>query len=222
MVEFLRYVLIKPNHIRKRILGTIERIKKVGDDNEDKFLAYLDSKNRDYISYKDDFGFVDMMGVDALVKKENQYYPIQIKSSEDGASGELAIWEYQEEGCDCFVAYKKNGNWKVIDKPIGVSKKQESLDITKTSNKKGTYSINCKSLNPFSPNNGKDFYYYCNDSRVDEFKRIPKNAKQIEFLVKNKIMFVADMNKTIISVQKNSVRELKNGGYIQTLFFKIK
>lgn len=220
LVEFLRDVMIKPNHIRRRILGTIEKIKNAGDKNEDEFLAYLDSKNKDYISFKDDFGFVDMMGVDALVKKENQYYPIQIKTSERGASGRLKIWDYQEGGCDCFVAYKKSGAWKVIDKPIGVPKKQESLDIIKTVNKKGTYQINCESFRPYSPNNGKNFYYYCNNSRVDEFQKIPKNAKQIEFLVKNKVMYTADLSKTIINVQKNSVKELPYGGHVQTLFFK--
>lgn len=220
LVEFLRDVLIKPNHIRRKILGSIEKIKNAGDKNEDDFLDFLDSKNKDYISFKDDFGFVDMMGVDALVKKDSVYYPIQIKTSERGASGSLKIWDYKENGCDCFVAYKKNGDWKVIDKPIGVSRKQDSFDVINTSNKKGTYKINCESFKPYSPNNGNNFYYYCNNSRVEELQRIPKNAKQIEFFEKNKLVFTVDLNKTIISVQKNSVKESPYGGYYHTVYFK--
>ena len=82
----------------------------------------------------DDFGIVDMLGIDVLVFRDGQYFPLQVKSSERGASGNLKIWDYNQGSCKCFVSYKKLGNWYETDKPIGVSKKVEPETIIQKSN----------------------------------------------------------------------------------------
>jgi hypothetical protein len=219
-VGYLRDVLVKPNHIRKKIVDTIEKIKIVGDKNEEQYLNYLSEKGEKFIPFGDDFGIVDMLGIDVLILRDGQYFPLQVKSSKSGATGSLNIWQYNQGGCKCFVSYKKDGEWYEIDKPMGVSKKVEPEPSIKKSNKKGTFTVNCKTLTPWSPDN-INYYKFCNGSSVSA-EQIPKSAKYVEIVQGGKVRDLIDVESTIIKTKKNDTKTGRYGDIIYTIFYKIK
>jgi len=219
LVGYLRDVLIKPNHIRRKIVDAIENIKSKGDKNEEEYLNYLSQEGERFIAFGDDFGIVDMLGIDVLVFRDGQYFPLQVKSSERGASGNLKIWDYNQGGCKCFVSYKKLGNWYETDKPLGVSKKVEPEPSIQKSNKKGTFTVNCKTLTPWSPDN-INYYKFCNGSSVSA-EQIPKSAKYVEIVQGGKVRDLIDVESTIIKTKKNDTKTGRYGEINYTIFYKI-
>jgi hypothetical protein len=219
LVGYLRDVLVKPNHIRRKIVDAIENIKSKGDKNEEEYLNYLSQEGERFIAFGDDFGIVDMLGVDVLVFRDGQYFPLQVKSSERGASGNLKIWDYNQGGCKCFVSYKKLGNWYETDKPLGISKKVEPEPLIQKSNKKGTFTVNCKTLTPWSPDN-INYYKFCNGSSVSA-EQIPKSAKYVEIVQGGKVRDLIDVESTIIKTKKNDTKTGRYGDINYTIFYKI-
>ena len=222
IVDFLRDMLIKPNHIRRKIINSIELTKKKGDDNEDKYFKHLDDIGEKYISFRDDFGSVDMLGIDALIYRDGQYFPVQIKSSEYVAKGDLKIWKYNKGGCKCFVAYPKTTkstgetNWYYIQKKSSA----EIDDIVKTSEKKGTFTIQCSNIKPWNKPNSNIWYNYCNGSSKSA-EEIPSRYKFVDFMVNGKIVDRIDRELTQVLTKANSKKESVYGNITYTLYYKI-
>lgn len=225
IVSFLRDVLIKPGHIRKKIINSIELTKKKGDDNEDEFFNHLDSEGEKYISFRDDFGEVDMLGIDGLIFKDGQYFPLQIKSSETAAKKNLAIWKYNNGGCKCFVSYPKvnrqdnTKEWKYIEKKSKPAV-QDTSDISKNSNKKGTFTVQCDSIVPWNKPNSKIWYNYCNGSSKSA-EEIPPRYRFVDFIAKGKVVDTVDRELTQILTKPNSKKVSYYGNITYTLYYKM-
>jgi hypothetical protein len=142
-----------------------------------------------------------------------------VKSSKSGATGGLKIWQYHQGGCKCFVSYKKDDEWYEIDKPMGVSKKVEPEPLIKKTIKKGTFTVNCKTFTPWSPDN-INYYRFCNGSSVSA-EQIPKSAKYVEIVQGGKVRDLVDVENTIIKTKKNDTKTGRYGDINYTIFYKI-
>ena len=219
LVPYLRDILIKPNHIRRKVIDSIEFVKRKGDETEEKYLVYLSETGERFIPFGDDFGIVDMkLGVDILKYENGEYFPVQVKSSFEQANKDfLAIWNYVEPGCKCSTVYPIRGNkgWgEIVNKKPKKSDDVVNLSIQKV--KKGSYDVNCKSLVPQVRDTGK-VYYYCNDTTISS-KSIPDRYKFVQFFVGGRLKDTVDTSKKTLWTIKRT-KEIKGVTYY-TIYYQ--
>ena len=87
------------------VILTIKETSRVGLKTENDFEEFLKSKNVEYKNFAGDFSFVDLMGVDFLVKDKNGLWvPIQVKSNKGAC-------RINDKFCQNYcVAPNKDGN----------------------------------------------------------------------------------------------------------------
>ena len=124
----------------------------------------------------------------------------------------LAIFKSKSEKLSFFYSYTCTG----ITKFLG---NYGSSYIIQKSNKKGTFTINCKTLTPWSPDN-KNYYKFCNGSSVSA-EQIPKNVKYVEIVQGGKVRDLVDVESTIIKTKKNDTKTGRYGDINYTIFYKI-
>jgi hypothetical protein len=84
---FRERIAINTKEIRSLVEDIILDTRRRGFDSENMFEEFLikekkENKIQDYKRYAYDFGFVDMLlGIDFLIKENNEWYPVQVKST---------------------------------------------------------------------------------------------------------------------------------------------
>jgi hypothetical protein len=79
----LNYLERNGPDINKKFDGVIHTIKKTSEIGlwvENKFKKFLISKNIEYKVFAGDFSFVDLMGVDLMIKNRGVWIPVQVKA----------------------------------------------------------------------------------------------------------------------------------------------
>lgn len=166
-------LLSKPNDTIQTILNTITDIRKKGNYSEDEYKKYLTSEGIDFEDFSDDFGLVDFLGVDLLVKyPELGYYsPVQIKSA-PMKFNEVQINRYEEPSCKCFLIYPIKGGWKKVGSD---SVETEESSIPKDVVIGSEQIINCKYVS-YKNYDGRN-WVFCNKPFS------PKPDKAVEFII---------------------------------------
>lgn len=128
--EFLNNVL-DGNMVEssQRLLDTITETRKLGIRVENDFKNYLLKNGVDFVDFSDDFGAVDFLGIDLLVKfpGDDFYSPVQVKNRPKDINS-IMIGMYCQSGCNCYVVSPKGDGWTVSGcgsqetKPAGVQK----------------------------------------------------------------------------------------------------
>jgi len=199
ILNYLRDILIKPNHVRRRILSSIERTTEKGMKSEEEYFKYLDKIRKKYISFSDNFGVVDRMGIDTLVEKNGQFYPVQIKSSKNQAERKLAIWAYNVGKCQCSVVYpldKNYNEWGTITKKTST----EVEDNLITSELKPAYRVDCKTVNTWKNPRTGSLRQYCNGASI-KGEDIPKKYRFVDFYYNDAKYIQVDRSKTILQTK---------------------
>jgi len=108
--KFLDRLLIGSNdELKEKIYSTIKEKTKAGQEIEDEFYNYI-SKYTETIQYAGDYSFMDMIGIDMVVKNpDNEWVPVQVKKYSGGCDKA----EYRKSMCENWcVSYEKNV-WKI-------------------------------------------------------------------------------------------------------------
>ncbi len=109
--DLLNYLERKGPNLNEKFDGVVHSIKKSskqGLSTERYFEKFLSSKNIEYIIFAGNFSFVDLMGVDFMIKDEGLWIPVQVKS-------DVSHCKNNEEFCQNYcVAPNKYGNSKWI------------------------------------------------------------------------------------------------------------
>lgn len=153
--NFMNDILIGLNYnAADKLLKTITKTRKIGNETEDKYKKYLNNQGIEYLDFSDDFGSVDFLGIDLMIKfpGQNYYSPVQVKSRFTDVN-KLAINKYCQTNCDCYLVYPENGEWIKVkcgnnDNPITPEGKQV---------------IKCKSIT-YSESEKYGNKYFCNGS----------------------------------------------------------
>jgi hypothetical protein len=177
--DFIFRVLSEPNLINKKILNTITSTRQKGNKTEEEFKKYLESKEIPFLDFSDDFGSVDFMGVDLLVKfpDKDYYSPVQVKSREKNFS-EILLSKYDEPNCKCYLIFPN----KQDDKPW-IRRGGNSI----TTNKDSEVVVNCRSINK----NKENTLMFCNNPSTN---KINHNVTRIKFIDRDNV-FLIDKNK---------------------------
>jgi len=132
--------------IRERINQTITQKTKDGQEIEDRFYEYITEQlgGSDVITYSGDYSFMDMIGIDLMVKNpENKWVPIQVKKYAGGCD-DNTIKLARNHMCEnwCVSNEAKFWNIRVYNGPnlIKIKKqcKTSELDQTTFLNVHGT------------------------------------------------------------------------------------
>ena len=132
--------------IRERINQTITQKTKDGQEIEDRFYEYITEQlgGSDVITYSGDYSFMDMIGIDLMVKNpENKWVPIQVKKYAGGCD-DNTIKLARNHMCEnwCVSNETKFWNIRVYNGPnlIKIKKqcKTSELDETTFLNVHGT------------------------------------------------------------------------------------
>lgn len=128
--EFLNNVL-DGNMVEssQRLLDTITETRNLGIRVENDFKNYLLKNSIDFVDFSDDFGAVDFLGIDLLVKfpGDDFYSPVQVKNRPKDINS-IMIGRYCQSGCNCYVVSPKGDGWTVSGcgsqetKPAGIQK----------------------------------------------------------------------------------------------------
>lgn len=223
LVPYLRDVLIKPNHIRRKVIDSIEFVKRKGDDTEDEYLRFLTKKGDNFIPFGDDFGMVDMkLGVDLLQSENGEYFPVQVKSSKTSANRSyLKIWDYVEPGCKCSTVYplQENKGWGEVVNKKSKGKSGVVSDLTINKLKTGSAQIRCNEFRTFVGSNGKT-YNYCEGTTVPA-EGISPRKRYVQFLVGNKDEVIAQVDTTKKVLNTGRKRFEKKGITYYSIYYQI-
>lgn len=104
--EFMFDVFNRETPVSGKILNIIDDTRMRGNDTEEEFKKYLESLGVPFEDFSDDFGSVDFLGVDLLVKfPDHDYYsPVQVKSK-SVQYDDVMISNYDEPQCKCYLIY---------------------------------------------------------------------------------------------------------------------
>jgi hypothetical protein len=128
--EFMNNVLDgNMTETSERLLDTITETRNIGIRIENDYKNYLLKNGIDFVDFSDDFGAVDFLGIDLLVKfpGDDFYSPVQVKSRPQDINT-IMIGRYCQSGCNCYVVSPKGDGWGVSGcggqetKPVGVQK----------------------------------------------------------------------------------------------------
>lgn len=186
VIPYLLNVLNKPNLTIQRILNTISDTRKKGNRTEEEYKQYLESKGIPYEDFADDFGLVDFLGVDLMVKYpgQNYYSPIQIKSRPMGFE-QVMIHNYDKPGCKCFLIYPEDNGWAKVGSESISTKTTEYIEgpeqvVECKSIKKAHANIFCNTPKPRSVDKTIQYTIF-KDESGNEFKTETKNVKTVSF-----------------------------------------
>ena len=116
------------NELREKINLTINRTTAEGQKIEDEFFNFV-KKFTEVIQYSGDYSFMDMMGIDMVIKgSSGKWVPVQVKKFGSGCSKGLSRSEMCENWC---VSWEKN-DWVIRtffgDKLIETHVQPKNLD----------------------------------------------------------------------------------------------
>ena len=103
-IYFKGSIVFNSTDIIKSVFEVLKAVRGIGFESEDLFeKKYL--KDKDYIRYAKDYGFVDMFGgVDFIIKLEDTWYPIQVKTTATEPT-----YRISKLGCEVFYLAEKQG-----------------------------------------------------------------------------------------------------------------
>jgi len=132
--------------IREKINQTIAQKTKEGQEIEDKFYEYITEQlgGSDVITYAGDYSFMDMIGIDMMVKNpEGKWVPIQVKKYVGGCDDKTIKYARQHM-CENWCVSNESKFWRILvydGERLVKSKKQcktSKLDETTFLNVHGT------------------------------------------------------------------------------------
>ena len=101
--------------IRERINQTIAQKTKDGQEIEDRFYEYITEQlgGSDVITYSGDYSFMDMIGIDLMVKNpENKWVPIQVKKYAGGCD-DNTIKSARNHMCENWCVSNEAKFWNI-------------------------------------------------------------------------------------------------------------
>ena len=99
--------------IREKINQTIAQKTKEGQEIEDKFYGYITEQlgDSDVISYAGDYSFMDMIGIDMMIKNpEGKWVPVQVKKYVGGCEDAKG---YREHMCENWCVSNESKFWNI-------------------------------------------------------------------------------------------------------------
>jgi hypothetical protein len=103
-------IIVDKDKVFSSILKVLKSVRERGNQSEDLFEKKLQDYDIDYIRYARDYGFVDrFLGVDFLVKKGNEWLPVQVKTTRTEP-------QYRIEDLDCdepIIAIKDGDDFRL-------------------------------------------------------------------------------------------------------------
>jgi len=97
------------SELRKKLYTTISKTSSEGQKIEDEFFQFI-KKFTEAIQYSGDYSFMDMMGIDMVIKNpNNEWIPVQIKKFGSGCNKGWSRTEMCENWC---VSWEKN-DWVI-------------------------------------------------------------------------------------------------------------